>query len=259
MTFTLGPRAAAAGHRVVAFDTVDSTNSEAMRLAGAGEGGPLWIAARAQCAGRGRRGRTWISPKGNLFASLLTSGRFPPATAATLGFVAALAAHAACRACAPALAGTLKWPNDILVEGRKVGGLLLESQALNGRLAVIVGFGINLFTAPAGTPFPATALARLGAPVAPEEMFAQLTDAWIDWERIWDEGRGFADIRAAWLERAQGLGEPISVRLDERIEAGIFETLDESGRLILRGAGGAQIAISAGDVHFGIAATAGAD
>ena len=129
MTFALGARAARAGHRLIVHDTLDSTNSEALRLARSGERGPLWIVAREQTAGRGRRGREWISAPGNLATSLLCVAPVTPALAATLGFVASLAVHEACRTLAPGVDFALKWPNDVLADGAKVAGLLLESEA----------------------------------------------------------------------------------------------------------------------------------
>src|SRR5262245_2998249 len=112
MTFAVGPRAAKAGHRVVEHDRLDSTNSEALRLARAGERGPLWIVTREQTAGRGRRGREWISSPGNLAASLLITESVTPAIAATLGFAASLATCEACQTLVPGVAFAVKWPND---------------------------------------------------------------------------------------------------------------------------------------------------
>lgn len=257
MTFTVGPRAAKAGHRVVAHARLDSTNSEALRLARTGERGPLWVVAREQSAGRGRRGRTWISAPGNLTASLLLTEMLTPAVAATLGFVACLAVHEACVALAPGVRFTLKWPNDVLANGGKVAGLLLESEACGPRLAIVTGFGVNLAAAPEKTEFPAVSLAGLGHAVAAEAFLARLSDACAGGLETWRSGQGFADIRRLWLDRARGIGQPVCVRVGERIESGVFETLDEQGRLMLRTASG-SVAVSAGDVYFSDAATVGA-
>jgi BirA family biotin operon repressor/biotin-[acetyl-CoA-carboxylase] ligase len=257
MTFALGPQAAEAGYRVIAHDSLDSTSSEAMRLARTGQTGPVWVVAREQTAGRGRRGRVWVTIPGNLAASLLISEAIAPAEAARLSFVAALAAHETCRMLAPGIELTLKWPNDLLANGRKVGGLLLESEARGGTLAVAIGFGLNLTGAPAGLAVPATSLAELGYPVAAEPAFALLTDAWHRQATLW-RSRGFSDVRQNWLARAAGIGRQVSVTAGNRVASGIFETLDEEGRLVLRVADGATRSFSAGDVYFGDAATAGA-
>jgi BirA family biotin operon repressor/biotin-[acetyl-CoA-carboxylase] ligase len=254
MAFTVGPRAAKAGHRVLVHAQLDSTNSEALRLARAGERGPLWIVAREQSAGRGRRGRTWISAPGNLTASLLLTETLTPAVAATLGFAACLAVHEACVALAPGLRFALKWPNDVLADGGKVAGILLESETCGAGLALVAGFGINLAATPEGTEFPAASLAGLGHTVPAEAMFAALTDACTGFLETWQSGQGFGEIRRLWLDRARGIGQPISVRIGGRVESGIFETLDEQGRLMLRTASG-SVAVSAGDVFFSDAAT----
>jgi BirA family biotin operon repressor/biotin-[acetyl-CoA-carboxylase] ligase len=258
MIFALGPRAAEAGHRLIVHDTLDSTNSEALRLARSGEQGPLWIVARDQTAGRGRRGREWISAPGNLAASLLFVVSATPAMAATLGFVGSLAALDACSALAPEVVFSLKWPNDVLADRGKIAGLLLESEVQGPALAIVIGFGVNLAAAPEGLPFPAQSLRALGQAVAPEQAFARLTDAWVSRILLWNGGRRFDEIRAAWLARAAGIGQAISVRTGDRVESGIFETLDEQGRLILRKSDGTMRAISAGDVYFGDAAGGGA-
>lgn len=258
MGFALGPRAAAAAHRLIIHDRLDSTNSEALRLARSGEQGPLWIVAREQTAGRGRRGREWISAGGNLAATFLFTSQVAPTVAATLGFVASLAVCETCRALAPDIDLALKWPNDVLADGGKVAGLLLESEAQGPLLAVVVGFGVNLASAPAGMPFPAQSLRALGHAVAVEEAFARLTDAWVALSALWNDGHGFDVIRKAWLAQAKGIGQAISVRTGDRVESGIFETLDEQGRLILRKGDGMIRVIGAGDVYFGDAAGVGA-
>ncbi len=254
MTFVLGSRAAKAGHRLIVHDTLDSTNSEALRLARACEQGPLWIVARQQTSGRGRRGREWVSATGNLAASLMFSAAVTPAVAATLGFVASLATLEACRALAPDVDLSLKWPNDVLAKGGKVAGLLLESEVQGDALAVVVGFGVNLASAPAGMPFPATSLSGLGHNARPDEVFSALTDAWVALAGFWNNGRGFDAIRKAWLAQAGGIGQAISVRTGDRLESGIFETLDQEGRLVLRVDDGGTRLIAAGDVYFGDAA-----
>ena len=255
MTFTLGPRATEAGYRLIVHDRLDSTNSEALRLARSGERGPLWIVAREQTAGRGRRGREWVSADGNLAASLLFAAEVAPAVAATLGFVASLAVREACCALAPGVDVALKWPNDVLANGGKVAGLLLESETQGSSLAMVVGIGVNLASAPEGMPFPAQSLRALGHVVTAERALADLSDAWVSLAALWNEGRGFQVIREAWLAQARGIGQSISVRTGDRVDSGTFETLDEQGRLILCAADGTMRTISAGDVYFGDAAS----
>src|SRR5215813_8228038 len=148
----LAPAAAAAGVGLIACDMIASTNSEALAYARAGEQGPLWITARAQTAGRGRRGRTWVSEPGNLYGTLLLTDPAPPERAAQLSFVAALATHDAVSACAPALGGrlTFKWPNDVLLDGAKLAGILIEAEGTRP-LLVAVGIGVNCRHHPAAT------------------------------------------------------------------------------------------------------------
>ncbi len=153
-----------AGVRHVAYDTLGSTNAEALALASAGERGPLWITAQSQSAGRGRRGNDWVSPPGNLYATLLLSRPSPPAAAPQLSFVAALALHDAVADCAPQLGPSLhvKWPNDLLLGPAKLAGILIEGES-EPIFAVAIGIGVNCASHPSGTAFPATDLAAAGA------------------------------------------------------------------------------------------------
>lgn len=276
MTFALGPGAQAAGYRLAAYDTIGSTNAEAMARAHAGDPGRLWIVSGEQTAGRGRRGRAWATERGNLAASLLSVFDPAPEVPATLGFVAGLALIDALQAAAatlrlsPALDGgslagevrgrfALKWPNDLLLDGAKLAGILLEGVAVApGRQAIVVGIGVNVRQAPAGTPYAATSLAEAGVAVTAEALFSALAEAWVGYAKIWQEGRGFAAIRDAWLARAAGLGAPIAIDMGGSMRRGTFETIDESGRLVVRGRDGTMDTITAGDVHFGVAMTAGA-
>jgi BirA family biotin operon repressor/biotin-[acetyl-CoA-carboxylase] ligase len=255
MAFALGSRAAEAGHRLAAYESLDSTNSTALALARSGERGPLWIVACMQTAGRGRRGRDWTSGEGDLATSLLISTHVAPAVAATLGFVAGLALDEALRSCAPGAEVRLKWPNDVILGNAKLAGILLDAENGPNGLTLVVGIGVNLATAPRGLPFPATSLAASGFIVHPEQMFAALTEAWIGFEHLWDGGCGMPHIRDLWLAKAAGRGKPVSVTMGDRVVQGIFETLDENGRLILRRPDRSEIAIAAGEVHFGRAAT----
>jgi BirA family biotin operon repressor/biotin-[acetyl-CoA-carboxylase] ligase len=192
-----------------------------------------------------------------------------PAVAATMGFAFGLAHETALQRVSVEanlrLAGSdqlnylLKWPNDILVRGQKLCGLLVEAEAMpDGGLAVVAGIGTNVIAAPEGTPTPATSLAMLGVSVGAEELFAVLSDAWIEFRGIWDHGRGFAEIRKLWLERAFGLGERVAIQTGNATVEGTFDTIDETGCLIIRTADGKRAAVTAGEVYFGNAASVGA-
>ena len=266
MVFALGHRAATAGYRLAAFDQIGSTNAEAMQRARDGERGPMWLVTTDQTAGRGRRQRAWISPRGNLASSILEVMDVTPAVAATLGFAAGLSLEAALRAVsieATLRAGGadpfrfgLKWPNDVLAGGQKLSGILLEAEAVPAGLAVVVGIGTNVIAAPEGTPTPATSLNALGIQIGAEELFHALSDAWVEFRGIWDNGRGFAEIRKRWLERAAGLGEKVAINTGAAAVEGIFDTIDEAGCLIVRTAEGKRVPIAAGEVYFGSAASA---
>ncbi|MGJ5093789.1 biotin--[acetyl-CoA-carboxylase] ligase [Bradyrhizobium oligotrophicum] len=266
MAFALGSRAAAAGYGLVAFDQAGSTNVEALKSAREGGKAPCWFVTSEQTAGRGRRQRPWIAPRGNLASSVLEVLNVAPAVAATLGFAAGLAIEAALRQVsleAARLSGAhasfaLKWPNDVLADGRKIVGMLLEAEQVAGGLAVVAGIGTNVVAAPPDTPTPAVSLADLGIQVTAEDLFAALSDAWVEYFGIWNEGRGFGEIRRLWLERAAGLGQPVAIRSGHAIIEGIFDTIDEQGCMLVRTAEGRLEPITAGDVHFGSVASQGA-
>jgi BirA family biotin operon repressor/biotin-[acetyl-CoA-carboxylase] ligase len=237
-----------AGVRHIAFDTLGSTNAEALAHARAGERGPLWITAAKQETGRGRRGKDWASPPGNLYTSLLLTDPAPQAVASQLSFVAALALHDAVAEGAPQLGPLLKvkWPNDLLLGGAKIAGILIEAES-GPPFTAVIGMGVNCASHPAETPYPATDLAAAGARVAPEALLSALAVTMQARLAQWDRGAGFAAIRDAWIRRVAGLGEDIRVRLPEREFAGRFEGLDEAGRLLVRGADGIT-AVTAGEV-----------
>ena len=240
-----------AGIRHIAYDTLGSTNAEAMDHARAGERGPLWITARRQTAGRGRRGSTWVSDTGNLYATLLLTDPAPPECAPQLAFVAALALHDAVATCAPQVGPLLqlKWPNDLLLGGAKLAGILIEGGS-EPVFAVAIGIGVNCAAHPSDTAYPATDLAAAGALVTPDQVFAALSAAMLRRLAQWGRGEGFSGIRADWLKRAAGLGEAIRVRLPEREFSGRFEGLDDAGRLLVDGPAGVT-AVTAGEV-FGM-------
>ncbi len=330
MPFALGPKATAGSYRLAAYETIGSTSTEALNRAKAGDEGRLWVVAKAQTAGHGRRGRAWETPSGNLAASLLVGSVLGQPNAAKLGFAAGLALDQAIRALLsgssafsiedrsssnplilrrgsdavgiaskgrPECAGNaslrasrlafgshlsmreggssphaettaelmehrgsfqlrLKWPNDVLVDGAKIAGILLEALTLpDGVSRVVIGIGVNVLHAPKDLPYPATSLCGCGVEVTPEALFEALAEAWVQQEALWDGGQGFPAIRNRWLERAAGLGAPIVVHMGEQVFRGLFETIDEEGRLIVRAADGSAQPITAGDVHFGAAAT----
>jgi BirA family biotin operon repressor/biotin-[acetyl-CoA-carboxylase] ligase len=191
-----------------------------------------------------------------------------PAVAATLGFAAGLAIETALQkvsieaslrsAGSEHMKFLLKWPNDVLAGGQKLVGIGLEAEPVADRLAVVVGIGTNVVAAPEGTPTPATSLAALGIHVGAEDLFGALSDAWAEYRGVWDNGRGFGEIRGQWLERAAGLGQPVSVQSGASTISGTFDTIDDAGCLIVATPDGRRVPISAGDVYFGSAASAGA-
>lgn len=255
MGFSLAPEAAAAGYGLVAHETIGSTNADAMARLRRGERDPVWIVSRQQSAGRGRRGASWISPPGNLHASLALTIDVEPAVAATLGFVAGVALTRALKHCCSAADLSLKWPNDVLAGEAKLAGILLETEVVGEARAVAVGIGANVTQSPEGLPYRTASLAAFGAAVTAEELFGRLSAEWVRAYAEWDRGRGFGAIRAAWLLHAAGLGQPISVALGAERVAGTFETVDEHGRLVLRHPDGTSTTVSAGEVHFGSAAS----
>jgi BirA family transcriptional regulator, biotin operon repressor / biotin---[acetyl-CoA-carboxylase] ligase len=239
-----------ASYRLVPYDTVGSTNDEAKRLAHAGaeEGTLVW--ALEQTAGRGRRGRAWASPPGNLYASLILRPRCPVDQAAQLGFIAALAIGDTLGSICKRLEGlSYKWPNDVLLRGRKVAGILLESELGAGAAPefVVVGVGINLVLSPRDTAFPATSIAEEDLGIvsagAALESFARHFQAWAEhWRK-----EGFGPVRAAWRSHAAALGESIRVHLEPATLHGRFVDIDQRGALLLESAGEIRH-ISAGEI-----------
>lgn len=231
--------------------TLDSTNAEALRRA-ATTPGPLWILALEQSAARGRRGRAWTTGRGNFAATLLMTPSGGPGEAALRSFVAALALHEVLTGLVGAPGRfSLKWPNDVLVDGGKLAGILLETAGPPLRLAV--GFGVNLVEAPVDLPPEAERAASLadatGQRLVPEALLDALAPAFARWEaRL--VGEGFAPLREAWLARAARLGEAVVARLPGARHEGRFETIDASGALVLATDGG-QVVLPAAEVYFG--------
>lgn len=245
-SMTLDPVASAAGVGLVTFAEIGSTNSEACARARVGLPAAVWIVAEQQTAGRGRRGNVWVSEPGNVYASLLQPDPAPRAHITELSFVAALAVHDTISAVAPQLAArvSLKWPNDVLIDGAKVAGILIEGEGA----AAIIGIGINCRTHPQATPYPCTDLAELGAAAAAADVFTALTGAMQRRIVQWERGANFGAIREDWLTRAVGVGSAVRVRLPDREIDGHFDGLDEAGRLILRRDDETVEMITAGDV-----------
>jgi BirA family biotin operon repressor/biotin-[acetyl-CoA-carboxylase] ligase len=238
-----------AGVRHVNYETLGSTNAEALARARAGERGPLWITAKSQSAGRGRRGNAWASAPGNLYATLLLNEPSQPELAPQLSFVAGLALYDALLCFGPALFVMmfLKWPNDLLIGASKIAGILMEAET-GPKFSVVVGFGVNCTTHPADTAFPAADLAAFGIRVTPMRLLVMLSAAMDARLRQWQRGHGFAGTRADWLKRAAGLGQDIRVRLPERELSGTFQGLDDAGHLLLAGADGVTT-VTAGEVY----------
>jgi BirA family biotin operon repressor/biotin-[acetyl-CoA-carboxylase] ligase len=222
-------------YRLQVHETLGSTSDEAKRQAVAGAPEGALIVARRQTAGRGRSGRSWTSPEGNLYFTLLLRPARPPGEAAQLSFVAALAL-----AEAAAVPVALKWPNDVLAQGRKLCGILLEGS--DGWLAI--GCGVNVASAPEG----ATSLLEQGSTATPDDVLSAFCVSFLAWRGRW-LADGFAPVRAAWLAQAAGLGAAAVARLGRQTFAGTFVDLDADGALVLD-MGGERRRIAAGEVYF---------
>ena len=271
------------GIPVETLATIDSTNAEAKRRAQSGMRGPVWLRADAQTAGVGRSGREWHSPQGNLFATLLTPWAGKLGDAALMSFVACLAVadaldfiltddatfarnelggsrHSGDSAVPPPRGGalrhpserlisqqdrvTLKWPNDALLDGKKVAGVLLEA----GSNWLAIGIGINLAHKPTETRWPAIALADVTSAPTPADVLSIVARAFDNRQRQF-ETEGFAPIRTAWLARAARLGETIEARLANASHSGIFNGIAEDGALLL-GTDTGEKRLAAADIYF---------
>lgn len=236
-------------------ETVDSTNAEARRRALAGEPGPLWIWSARQSQGRGRGGREWVSQPGNLFASLLIGLNCPLRVASQLALVAGIVAFdtiAKLIAYEGRSEVLLKWPNDVLLAGEKVAGMLLENVggANDNRSVVVIGTGINLASHPENLPQPAVSLATYGMTVTPADALEALAASTVEWLDRWGEGACFPTIRRAWLDRAGPTGRPLTVRVGSQEAEGVYGGLDADGALRLLMPGGGEYRVTAGDVFF---------
>jgi BirA family transcriptional regulator, biotin operon repressor / biotin---[acetyl-CoA-carboxylase] ligase len=245
--------------------TIDSTNVEAMRRIVAGERGPRWIVADEQTAGRGRSGRDWTSKPGNFYGSLILALPGRPAVAHHLSLLMAVAVFDGLTEVAGArgLPGLrLKWPNDVLIGGAKLCGLLPESTTNpdGPGLLVVLGIGINLVPPPVDLGRPVAALADHGISLTPDEMAAPLGTWMLHWLGLWRAGEGFDVIRQAWLERAGLRGETITVNAGSGLHigagpvSGTFDGLDRDGALLLRLETGQVQRFTYGDVTLAAAA-----
>ncbi|WP_022705398.1 biotin--[acetyl-CoA-carboxylase] ligase [Pseudorhodobacter ferrugineus] len=237
----------------ILLDTVDSTNAYAARLA---PDSPTWIMAAEQTGGRGRRGRPWSSPRGNLYATLALQPTESADQVALRSFAAALALRDACVSLTNLTTGfALKWPNDVLLNGGKLAGILLESSGTGQRIQTLaIGTGVNLIAAPTAdqveptaTP-PVSLLGETGTRVTPEAFLTALARAYAHWEIIFTT-QGFAPLRTEWLSHAARIGEPITARTGHDTQTGIFETIDDTGALILQ-TPHARRAIPAAEIFF---------
>ncbi len=253
----LPPSLRAKGYGFEWRDETGSTNADALDAARAGHPAPCWFLAGQQLSGRGRSGRQWVSPPGNLYASLLLRNPCPMAMAAQLGFVAGIALHDAIVQ-ASGMDPTrlkLKWPNDVLLDGKKAVGLLLEAQSMGQEGNVVIGCGINIAHRPRGVEYPVAVLQDVAPNISASGVFSAFALSFEALFSMWRKSEGqaperrFAPFRALWLERAAGLGGPASVNLASGKVNGIFEGIDRLGRLELMTETGLQT-IDAGDLFF---------
>ena len=239
------------GFNLVVLETVGSTNDEARQRAENGAPDGTLIQARTQTDGRGRRGRNWVSPVGNLYMSLILRPDCSAATGLKLSFVSAIAMCDTIGSVLPPMVTvTAKWPNDVLVNGRKVAGILLESASgSTGKLRwLVVGVGVNIEHFPSNTQYPATSLYFEGVTdIGPLEVLSAFTKYFKRWFDIW-KSEGFSVIRSAWLQRAAGLGERLEVRLPDERFVGRFLDIDENGSLLVELENGEVRSVTTGDI-----------
>jgi len=249
-SLALGAAARAAGYRLVALDEVSSTNDVALAHASRSGSSRLWVVAQRQASGRGRHGRGWESSPGNLYASLALIDPCEVARAAEIGFVAGLALFEAARAASgldhPRL--SLKWPNDLLADGAKCAGILLEGHRLpSGAFALVIGIGANVACAPSDLP-QARALGAFAPQATAEQLFAGLSDEFARrFAAFASAPRSDEAHFAAWARRAHGIGSQVRVRLPTGEVTGLFRGL-ERGRLVLDTAEGRR-RLDAGDLY----------
>lgn len=255
LSVTLNPRPidGLIGWREAHLSEVGSTNDELLAFANAGhDADRLWLTAGQQNKGKGRRGRNWLSPVGNFHGSLYLKD---PCDTAELGFLPLVCAVAVRTAIASLVEGRkhkveIKWPNDILVNGAKISGMLVEAGHQSNHLELVIGCGINLLAHPLDTPYPATNLKELGVEVSPSQMLFHLASNFDETLKIWNRGSGHAAILELWTEQARGIGEKTIVNLPDKQLEGVFEGINANGVLLLREPSGKLNEISAGDIFY---------
>ena len=240
---------------VIELATIDSTNSEAQRRAAKGERGPVWLRADEQTAGRGRSGRVWTTIGGNLFATLLFVPTCPLEDLHQLSLVTGVAVQ---RAVAQTLQRSrkrpmcyLKWPNDIMIDQAKVGGILVETSVCGQDKVALVGIGVNIAGAPEIPGREVVAMAQFEAHPTADELLGVIDRELRDQLSTWDNGRGFARIRENWLEVSYAIGEPMSVNAADGLVCGSFAGLAEDGALLLHQSTGSVRRFHFGDVALG--------
>ena len=240
-------------YRHIHFAELDSTNTWLMDKARQGEAGNLWVTCDKQIAGKGSRGRDWVSQNGNLFASILLIEPAPLKNLAQLTFVSSLAVHDAIskfigeRVCEI----KLKWPNDVLIDSKKCSGILLESSQCNGLTYVVIGFGINCNSYPEQTKFPSTSLKEIGIDIDAQSFFLALAETFAIRLKEWNSGINFRETRDSWLENAFGIGRDVTVQVPgKEIQSGCFASIDDSGYMMLELMGGTILKISTADLFF---------
>ncbi len=237
---------------VLHLDEIGSTNAEALRLSGTGERGPLWIVADRQTAARGRSGRSWTSPPGNLSASYLFDPGCQPENLHQLALLTGVAVHAAVhRTTHSTIPGLrLKWPNDLLIGSAKVAGILVETTTWAGKTVAIIGIGVNIVASPGISGRETTSLGAHAPGATRDALLAALRSEIDNWLLIWRAGAGFHDIRTAWLERAGLVGERLTVNGDKGPIEGEYIGIDENGALLLRNSDGLVRRLTYGDVNL---------
>ena len=240
------------GLRVERYEMLGSTNSVAFEQVRAGDPGHLWVVARQQTLGRGRRGRDWSSPIGNLYASYVMTVDGVLSRLGEVPLLTAVAVSEAIDSCTGAYQlAKVKWPNDLLVDGAKISGILLEAEKLDeGKTCLVIGCGVNCVSHPRQSLYPCTDLAVLGFQVTAEQLFDALARSLDSWLKRWQQSNGFAEVRKAWLARAAFLGKTIKVRNGDSIVSGTFLDLNESGHLVLGLPNGKRETSYAGDVFL---------
>lgn len=235
-----------------AFETIGSTNDEAFRLADERGHSTFFVTAKRQTGGRGRRGRVWVSEAGNLYTSVFLKTPAMPQRCAELSFVSAVALHEAIVDCTldKSSSCTLKWPNDVLWNGAKIAGLLLEAREQSGEMNIVVGMGVNCTHHPKDTPYPATDFQAEGVKLTTNRLFDALKPRFIQNVNLWNRGDGFQTIRSKWLKEARGIGSEITVRLENEEINGQFRDINNHGQLVLGLSDKTERIISAGDVFF---------